>query len=80
MFLSAGFGLIKVILINWYFGCKDYNSMNEKCHGKKSEDWLFNVYLFSEICEALSQMFYFHGHFIFAYRYLESAEMLGRKD
>jgi hypothetical protein len=80
MLLSAFFGLMRVILYNWYIGCYYYYSLNDKCGGEPTTNWLQNVLFFNNTCEALSEMFYFHGHFLFAYRYLESAEMLGRKD
>jgi hypothetical protein len=35
--------------------------------------------LFNNICGSLSFMFYLQAHFVFAYRYLESAEMLSKK-
>jgi hypothetical protein len=78
MFLSSLFGLIGSILLNWYIGCGSYWELNEKCHGEPSKEWKENVELFHLICGACIEVFYFIGHFLFAYRYFEVAEMFGR--
>jgi hypothetical protein len=39
-----------------------------------------NVSLFNNTCLALTNMFYYNGHFLFAFRYFEVAEMFGRED
>ena len=79
MLTAAVLQLIVIILYNWYYGCTDFSDLNEKCHGHKSEDWTANVGLFNNTCYTLSIMFYLQGHFVFAYRYLESAEMLSNR-
>jgi hypothetical protein len=45
-----------------------------------NEVWLDNIYLTLVVATALKIMFYFIGHWLFAYRYFEVAEMLGRDD
>jgi hypothetical protein len=79
MLTAAVLALIQIILINWGVGCTSFSDLNEKCHGNKSEDWTANVLLFIKICGDLCNMFYLQGHFVFAYRYLESADMLSKK-
>ena len=80
MFLGSLFRVLATILFNWYHFCKLFYEDNDKCHGKPSEEWVANVLLFDTICLALSDMFYYNGHFLFAYRYFEVAEMFGRED
>jgi hypothetical protein len=36
--------------------------------------------LFNNACQDLHYAFYYNGHFLFAYRYFEVAEMFGRED
>jgi hypothetical protein len=79
MLLAAVLNLIQTILLNWYIGCVVFYGLNEKCHSKPSNDWAANVLLSWYICISLDGMFYVQAHFVFAYRYLESAEMLGSK-
>jgi hypothetical protein len=80
MFLGSLFRVLATILFNWYHFCKLFYEDNDRCHGKPSEEWVANVLLFDTICLALSDMFYYNGHFLFAYRYFEVAEMFGRED
>ena len=80
MFASAGLGLIAEILFNWEMGCKYFYSENDKCHGEPTADWVANAALFNNLCYALQSAFYYNGHFLFAYRYFEVAEMFGRED
>jgi hypothetical protein len=61
-------------------GCKDFYEENEKCGGQPSEEWVANVALFNNTCWALNNAFYNIGHFLFAFRYFEVAEMFGRED
>jgi magnesium-transporting ATPase (P-type) len=79
MLTAAVLRLIQIILFNWDYGCTDFSDLNEKCHGQQSKAWSENVFLFTNICGNLSSMFFYQGHFVFAYRYLESAEMLSNK-
>jgi hypothetical protein len=78
MFSAAFFGLLTTISYNWIQGCEYFYYENEKCHGKPSQDWVANIALFNNICLALNYAFYYNGHFLFAYRYFEVAEMFGR--
>jgi hypothetical protein len=80
IFLSASFGLLAIILYNWVEGCKYFYAENDKCHGQPSQDWLANVRMFNNLCSGLADICYFNGHFLFAYRYFEVAEMFGRED
>jgi hypothetical protein len=79
MLLASVCDLITIILDNWWMGCRDFSDLNEKCRGQPSKEWVANVLLFDDISLSLGNMFYNQGHFVFAYRYLESAEMLGQK-
>ena len=36
--------------------------------------------MLNNTADTLSAMFYYNGHFLFAYRYFEVAEMFGRED
>jgi hypothetical protein len=80
MFLAAFFSVISTILADWNFGCSGFYYLNEKCNGKPSESWIANIDIFNDLCLGLSNMFWNDGHFIFAFRYFEVAEMFGRKD
>jgi hypothetical protein len=80
MFASAGANVLEVILYNWSVFCSHFYAENDKCHGEPSQDWHYNVRFFNNTCGALSDAFYFNGHFLFAYRYFEVAEMFGRED
>jgi hypothetical protein len=78
MLLAAVFTLLDTVLSNWLILCVSYYSDNEKCHGEPSEDWLRNIGMCFWICVGLSNMFWTIAHFLFAFRYLESAAMLGK--
>jgi hypothetical protein len=80
MFASAGFEVLGTILYNWGALCPRFYAENDKCHGEPTNNWAANVALFNNICICLSDMFYYNGHFLFAYRYFEVAEMFGRED
>ena len=80
MFLAAGFTVLTTILYNWEMGCKYFYAENDKCHGEPTTNWVANVALFNNLCYALSDACYYNGHFLFAYRYFEVAEMFGRED
>jgi hypothetical protein len=67
-------------LYNWYEGCKYFYAENDKCQGEPTTNWLANVALFNNLCSTLADAFYYNGHFLFAYRYFEVAEMFGRED
>jgi hypothetical protein len=81
MLLYTIFLLLFTILENWYKGCNTFYALNEqKCHGKPSDEWLANISLLWVTCDAFTNVFYYIGHFLFAYRYFEVAEMFGRDD
>jgi hypothetical protein len=80
MLLAPVLSLISDLLFNWYYGCSKFSAVNEKCHGEKSEEWIHNIADSLNTCDCLANLFYFLGHFLFAYRYFEVAEMFGRED
>jgi hypothetical protein len=80
MLASAGCTALYEVSRNWAVFCPLFYAENEKCHGQPSEDWVANVVLFNDTCGALNSIFYYNGHFLFAYRYFEVAEMFGRED
>jgi hypothetical protein len=80
MFASTGFEVLGIILYNWVAFCDNFYAENDKCHGEPTTNWVANVALFNDICLALGNVFYYNGHFLFAYRYFEVAEMFGRED
>jgi hypothetical protein len=79
-FISPFFQLIWCILSNWYYGCIDNYKYNLQCHGEPSKDWSKNVWLGIIISNSLGDGFFFVGHWLFAFRYFEVAEMFGRED
>jgi hypothetical protein len=80
MFASAGTNVLEVILYNWVAFCDNFYAQNDKCHDEPTADWVANVTLFNNLCSTLAVAFYYNGHFLFAYRYFEVAEMFGRDD
>jgi hypothetical protein len=80
MFASAGFNVLANILFNWVAFCDNFYAENDKCHGEPTTNWVANVALFNNTSVTLSNMFWCNGHFLFAYRYFEVAEMFGRED
>jgi hypothetical protein len=82
MFLAPVFNLIQVISLNWYRGCKYFYQVNPKCPGNEepSKEWISNILTLNKVSFALSCCFYYVGHWLFAFRYFEVAEMFGRKD
>jgi hypothetical protein len=80
MLASAGCTALYEVSRNWAVFCPLFYAENEKCNGQPSENWVANVRLINGICAALRNMFWYNGHFLFAFRYFEVAEMFGRQD
>jgi hypothetical protein len=79
-FLSPLFQITAEILYNWYTWCLFEPSLNSQCPENFDNTWFFNLKLISEICEDNTYTFYHIGHWLFAFRYFEVAEMFGRED
>ena len=80
MFLASLFAMLTDIFYNWSVFCSSFYGDNAKCHGEPTADWNANIVLSSNTCFALNSVFWNIGHFLFAYRYFEVAEMFGRED
>jgi hypothetical protein len=79
LFSSSMFMIISRILVKWNFYCGHFPSENPKCPADP-KDFSKNMLLAGEIFYSLSYCCYYIGHFLFAYRYFEVAEMFGRED
>jgi hypothetical protein len=82
LFISPIFLIAVSVLTNWWAFCKVYPSENPKCLENPSNHprYFKNIFLALNICGSLYYCFYHIGHFLFAYRYFEVAEMFGRDD
>ena len=82
MFLAPVFGIISTIFENWGDGCEWFWEFNDQCPGsvKPSHNWIANMKLIDNIWFALGNGCFFVGHWLFAFRYFEVAEMFGRDD
>jgi hypothetical protein len=81
-FLASFFMMVSNILFHWTYGCGLYWADNPKCpgYGKPSEVWSANMKLMVNTTMVMGQCFLYLGHWLFAFRYFEVAEMFGRKD
>jgi hypothetical protein len=79
LFLSPAFFIVSRVLVKWNFFCVHYPNQNPKCP-TSSKDTDENILLAGEFFYAFSYCCYHIGHFLFAYRYFEVAEMFGRED
>ena len=82
LFISPVFQILAMILVNWYFWCSSAPEFNDKCSttSSHSSSWYENIWLMYCIFDALNYCFYHIGHWLFAFRYFEVAEMFGRED
>jgi hypothetical protein len=79
LFVSPIFFIVSRVLVKWNFFCEHYPLENPRCPtSPKNADQ--NILLVGELFYTLSFCTYHIGHFLFAYRYFEVAEMFGRED
>ena len=79
LFISPLFMVMCRVLDKWWYYCKNFPSENPKCPANP-EEFNKNMLEAAELCYVVSYCFYHIGHFLFAYRYFEVAEMFGRED